>query len=395
MMSTLRLAATSLILLYSLQTTALAQVSADEYIQAIEGAQPQSNEGLGNLTVEELLEELDVPGVSIAIIKDFNIHWAKAYGIADTESGKFVDIETKFQAASISKAVNAIALLKAAQDGLINLDDDINNYLKSWSLPISEYTQHNPVTARMLASHTSGLGDGLGFPGYAPSDRIPTLVQILNGENPSNTGAVRMVRPPATAYHYSGGGTTILQLALIDIYGKPYEEILEQNVLVPLGMVNSTFAQPLQSEDTHNAARAHQHTATAELYKSRIYPELAAAGLWTTPTDLAKLLIDTQLSHRGESNKVLSVYSVQQMLSPVGIGPYAVGYTITKNGEGWYFGHGGSNYGFRANMAAHKVKGYGYVIMTNSSRGLPLITEISRRIQSVYAWDSIDQPIRR
>lgn len=377
------------------QNYAAAQNIADEYIQAVEGVQQQSDERLGNFTIEELLKELEVPGVSIAIIKDFEIHWAKAYGTADTETGELVDTETRFQAASISKVLNAIALLKAAQDGLIDLDEDINNYLKTWKIPRNEFTQNRPVTARLLASHTSGLGDGLGFPGYAPGEQLPTLVQILDGEYPANTVPVRMARPPASAYHYSGGGITILQLALIDVYGKPYDEILEQNVLAPLEMQNSTFAQPLSAEDDLNAARAHPQNTIATSFKWRVYPELAAAGLWTTPTDLAKLLINSQLSNRGDSNKVLTVESVRQMLSPVGIGPYAVGYSIARQGEGWYFGHGGSNFGFLANMEAHKLKGYGYVVMTNSSSGRPLMNEIARRIKQAYSWDSLDQPVRR
>ncbi len=321
-------------LFYLLQNDAAAQNTIDDYIKTIESVQQQSDERLSNYSIEELLVELEVPGVSIAVIKDFAIHWAKAYGTADIKTGKPVDTETKFQAASISKAVNAIALLKAEQDGLIDLDEDINTYLEVWKIPQNEFTYNRAVTARMLASHTSGLGDGFGFPGYAPGDRIPTVVQILNGENPSNTGAVSMARTPSTAYHYSGGGITILQLALIDIYNKPYDEILERNVLVPLGMQNSTFAQPLSAEQDINAARAHQHPAAMDLFKWKVYPELAAAGLWTTPTDLAKLLIDSQLSLQGKSNKVLTEESVQQMLSPVGIGPYAVGYSIVKQGEG-------------------------------------------------------------
>ena len=382
-------------LILVVQNHAFAQASVEDYMQAVESAQQQSNESLGNLTIAELLEELEVPGLSIAIIKDFELHWAKAYGLADSTTGAQADVDTKFQAASISKVLNAIALLKAEQDGLIDIDEDINSYLQTWSIPQSEFTLARPVTAKMLASHTSGLGDGLGFPGYSPEDRLPTLNQILNGESPANTRAVRMARTPATAYHYSGGGVTILQLALIDIYGKSYGDILNQNVLIPLGMHNSTFEQPLSAEKYKNAARAHPQVVDGYPHKWKIYPELAAAGLWTTPSDLAKVLIDTQRTYRGDSNKILTAESVQQMLSPVGVGPYTVGYTIAKNGEGWYFGHGGSNYGFLSDMEAHKSKGYGYVIMTNSSLGRPLLAEISRRIKLAYSWDSLDQPVRR
>jgi len=351
----------------------------------IEQAQTSlGDEELGGLTIGELMREFSVPGLSVAVVRDFQIHWAKGYGTADVETGAGVDTETMFQAASISKPVAAMAVLRAVQDGLFSLDDDINDILESWTLDGSGFTENRPVTPRSLTSHTSGLGDGFGFPGYDPTDAIPTPVQILEGHERSNVGPIFMEREPMSFYEYSGGGVTVMQQALSDARGRPFEEIMRDDVLRPLGMVHSSYEQPIAPERDVNAARAHGRAGESMGAKWHLYPEMAAAGLWTTPTDLARLVIEVQRSAVGESNRVLSEALVQEMLSPVGVGPFAIGFTIAQMGEGWYFGHGGSNWGFRCVLLAHKVKGYGLVIMTNASQGGPVMNEISSRIQRVY-----------
>ena len=391
----LRLSIVFLLTLWGIPNYALSQDSTDELIKIIEDAQYPNRQGLDPYTLDELMDRFGVPGVSIAVIKDFKIHWAKGYGIADVETGVRVNTETLFQAASISKPVNAMAVLKAAQDGKFSMDDDINTILKSWKLPESPFTRNQSVTPRMLASHTSGLGDGLGFPGYDPSDPRPTTIQILDGEKPSNVGPVLLARSPMTAVHYSGGGVTILQLALTDVAGTPYPNILQEYVLGPVGMTQSTFEQPLSPERDKNAARGHGGRGQAMGVKWHVYPELAAAGLWTTPTDLAKFAIEVQRSLRGEANNVLSPTMIKEMLSPVGVGDYAVGFSVSKEGEGWYFTHGGSNWGFRCLLVAHKVKGYGFAIMTNARNGGIITNELKQRIERAYGYDSLDKPVRR
>ncbi len=183
-----------------------------EHIAAVEGEQPSAGtNGLGNLTLDELMERFNVPGVSVAVIRDFEIHWEKGYGIADVETGAPVHTETMFQAASISKPVAAMGVLRAVQDRLFTLDDDINDILHSWMLDGGAFTADRPVTPRSLTSHTSGLGDGFGFPGYDPSDPLPTVVQVLNGHDLSKLGPVFMERPPmsiGTCHEARGGGAT-------------------------------------------------------------------------------------------------------------------------------------------------------------------------------------------
>ena len=370
--------------------------SVEDYIAAVEDAQsePGAN-GLGDLTLEELMARFNVPGVSLAVIHDFEIHWAKGYGVADVVTDQPVDTATLFQAASISKPVAAMGVLKAVQDDVFGLDDDINDILTSWQLEVGEFTRERPVTPRSLTSHTSGLGDGFGFPGYDPGGAIPTVIQILDGEPPSNTRPLFMERPPFSLTEYSGGGATLMQQALADARGRPFEQVLRDDVLAPIGMADSTFEQPLPSDRDRNAARAHDGEGRSRGPKWHVYPEMAAAGLWTTAGDLARFAIEVQKSALGESNKVLSRAMVQEMLTPVGVGDYAVGFSLQKMGQGWYFSHGGSNWGFQSTLLAHKLHGYGLAIMTNADRGGAVMQELSQRIQRAYEWDSLAPPAPR
>lgn len=369
--------------------------SAAECIRVVEGAQHPDRGGFDSLTLEQLMRRLYVPGLSIAVIDDFSLHWARGYGIADVEAGTGVSTETLFQAASISKPVTAMAMLKAVQDGKFGLDDDINTVLRSWQVPEGPYTRERPVTPRTLASHTSGLGDGLGLFGYEPGVPLPTMVQFLEGQPPSNVGPVRLERPPFEVMKYSGGGTTILQLALTDVFAQPFSQIMRDAVLEPLGMTNSTFEQPLSPALDRTAARGHDDKGRSMGSKWRVYPELAAAGLWTTPTDLAKFALEVQRSAQGRSNRVLSRTLVQEMLNPVGIGDFAVGFMIERRGQGWYMRHGGGVSGFACLLHAHKACGYGLVAMTNASNGHTLIEEVLGRVERAYGWDSLDKPVPR
>jgi CubicO group peptidase (beta-lactamase class C family) len=370
-----------------------AQDGAAALIARIEAPQTPNRQGWDPYTLPELMDRFGVPGVSIAVIKDYQIHWTKAYGLADVTAKSPVTQATIFQAASISKPVTAFAVMRLVDAGNLQLDEDVNRYLKSWKVPDNEFTRGRPVALRALLSHTSGTGDGL-FPGYHPSSERPTLVQILNGERPSNVGRVFWERPPFTAFKYSGGGTVIVQLLLTDALGQPFHEIMRELVLDPIGMTSSTYEQPLPPQRDTNAARAHDGRGRAMDAKWHVYPEQAPAGLWTTPADLAKLAIELQKAQRGES-KVLSRAAAQEMVTPVGTGPYAIGFGIEKRNEGWYFGHGGINWGFQCNMQAHRLKGYGLVVMTNSDSGGRLNAEIEARIAAAYNWDSLDKPIPR
>jgi CubicO group peptidase (beta-lactamase class C family) len=364
-------------------------------IARIEAPQSPNRQGFDGLTLPQVLQKVRVPGVSIAVIRNFAVHWAKAYGVADVETGRPVRDDTLFQAASISKPVTAMAALGLVQEGRFSLDDDINTLLKSWHVPRSDLTRDRPVTPRSLLSHTSGADDGFGFPGYDPSAARPTVVQILNGEKPSNVGRVVFARPPFQAFKYSGGGFTIMQLALTDLAGEAFAQIMETRVLTPLGMASSSFEQPLPEVLAVRAARAHNAQGQRMDAPWHVYPEQAAAGLWTTPTDLARFAIGVQRALGGASGSVLAQVMAREMITPTGVGPYAVGFTVEKRNEGWYLLHSGSNWGFRCSLLAHARKGYGLVVMTNGDAGAAVNTEIEARVASAYGWDSLDKPLLR
>lgn len=375
-------------------TAAGFQNAADAFITAIEGPQKRDGE-LAPLTLDEAMRKVGVPGASIAVVKDFEIQWSKGYGVADVTSGAKATPDTLYQAASISKPITAMAVLKAMQDGKLTLDQNVNELLTSWQVPASEFTARQPVTLRGLLSHTSGTDDGFGFPGYNPTAPMPTPVQILKGGKPSNVGAVVVARPPLTAYKYSGGGLTLVQVLLTDVLKRPFADLLRDTVLDPIGMTHSAYEQPLSPERDTNAARGHDRAGAAGDVKWHVYPELAAAGLWTTAPDLARFGIELQKSLQGRSNKVLTRATTLEMATPVGVGPFAIGMDVRNLGEGWYLGHGGSNWGFQCLVLMHKLKGYGFAVMTNSDSGGRLIAELQQRVAAAYQWDTLDKPLRR
>jgi CubicO group peptidase (beta-lactamase class C family) len=344
-------------------------------------------------TIEERMEHYDVPGVSIAVIKDFRVDWAKAYGFADRESQTPVTTGTLFQAASISKPTTGLAVLKCVEDGLLSLDADVNTMLKSWKLPENEFTDSAKVTIAELLSHRAGVTVG-GFAGYTASEPIPTLRQILDGEPPANSPPIRVDILPGTQRRYSGGGFCILQQLLIDTLGKPFPEIMRELVLEPIGMSSSTYELPLGEEKAARAATAYPRDAKPAGVRWHLYPEMAAAGLWTTPVDLAGMIIEVQLSIKGRSNRVLGQAMQTRMLTSVGGSRSGLGFGISRIGTGTYFEHSGGNYGFACYAIGHLNDGYGLVVMTNGARGHLLREEIQNSVGRAYGWEGTLPPYK-
>jgi CubicO group peptidase (beta-lactamase class C family) len=343
-------------------------------------------------TIQERMKFYKVPGVSVAVINNYKVEWARGYGVKDVETNEPVTTETLFQAGSISKSVAAMTALKRVEQGKIALDQNINDKLTSWKLPDNEFTAKRKVTLANLLSHTGGLTVH-GFPGYAVGEKIPTLPQVLDGAAPANTAAVRVDMEPGTKFRYSGGGTTIAQLAIMDIEKKPYPQIAQETVLGPLGMADSTYSQPLPAETRKKAASGHRGNGKPVEGKIHVYPEMAAAGLWTTPTDLARFAIEVQLSLAGKSNKALSKEMTTKMVTPFISDNVGMGFFIEKHGQATYFGHGGADEGFRAQLLVNRDKGYGAAVMVNSDNG-EIMNEIIRAIAKEYQWeDYLPQPL--
>ena len=362
------------------------QANVDAEIKRVEQGllPPVLIKGEPGWSIEDRLKFYKCPGLSVAVIKDFRIVWARAYGVKDLETKEPVTTETLFQAGSISKSVNATIAMKKVEQGKISLDANINDKLTSWKLPENELTAKKPVTLRRLLSHTAGTTVH-GFPGYAITDKLPTLQQVLDGAAPANTAPVRVDLEPGTQYRYSGGGITITQLALTEIEKKAYPEIARETVLRPLNMTNSTYSQPLPADWRPKAATGYRQDGREVEGKIHIYPEMAAAGLWTTPTDLAKFAIEMQLSLAGRSNKILTKQSVETMTTGV-LNNVGLGFFIEKHGSAAYFGHGGSDEGFTSELLVSRDKGYGVAVMVNSDNG-GILREVVRAVAREYGWD--------
>lgn len=325
------------------------------------------------------------PGLSIAVIKDYKIDWARGFGVAEHEEKTPVTENTLFQAASISKPVFAVAVMKLIQDKKLDLDEDVNAYLTSWKVPKNGQWQPR-ITLRQLLSHSAGVGEKeQGFPGYLRSQRLPTTIEILNGVEPANSRPVVVTILPGTQMRYSGGGTTIAQQVIVDVLKKPFPEIMNELVLLPMGMNNSTYEQPLPKRLQSQAATAHFQNNIPVQDKWHVYPEMAAAGLWTTPSDLAKFGIELQLALKGDSKKVLSKESVEKMLTPQISENMGIGFFLRGSGDTIRFEHPGGNEGFRAGAVFYKNLGLGAVFMINSNEG-NLFYELERAIAKEYAW---------
>ncbi|UWZ82206.1 serine hydrolase [Occallatibacter riparius] len=342
-------------------------------------------------TLADRMKELNVPGVSIAVIHNGKIEWARGFGTRDG-SGTPVDAQTMFQAGSISKPLAAMAALHLVQTGKLTLDADINTYLTSWKFPSDPIAAGKPVTLRELLTHTAGTTVH-GFPGYASKDPVPTLIQVLNGEKPANTPAIRTEQPPMKEWKYSGGGYTIMQQAVIDVTHEPFPKLLHDTVLAPIGMTRSTYEQPLPESLRANAATPFRGDGKPVEGGAHTYPEMAAAGLWTTPTDLAKYAIEVELSLEGKANHVLNPDMTRQMVTP-GMGHWGLGLEIGGADADPYFSHGGANEGFRNIFAAYEKNGEGAFVMTNGDNGGQLGDEVMHAIAAEYHWPDWHPTVR-
>jgi CubicO group peptidase (beta-lactamase class C family) len=334
-------------------------------------------------TLADRMTELKVPGVSIAVIHQGKIEWARGFGVRSV-GGPPVTADTMFQAGSISKPLAAMAALRLVQQGKLSLDADVNTYLTSWKFPGDPVTAGKPITLRELLTHTAGTTVH-GFPGYATNEPVPTLVQVLNGEKPANTAAIRSEGPPGVNWKYSGGGYTIMQQVLIDVTKEPFPKLLHDSVLAPIGMSHSTYEQPLPKTFQSFAATPYRGDGKPVDGGAHTYPEMAAAGLWTTPTDLAHYSIEVEQSLQGKANHVLSADMTRQMLTP-GIGHWGLGLEIGGSDANPYFSHGGANEGFRNIFLAYEKSGDGAVVMTSGDAGGLLGDEVMRSIAVEYGW---------
>jgi CubicO group peptidase (beta-lactamase class C family) len=324
------------------------------------------------------------PGVSIAFINNGRIEWARGYGVREAGSRETVTTETLFQAGSISKPVTATIALQMAQAGKFNLDEDVNRKLVSWKVPENEFTKREKVTLRRILSHSAGLTNHAAG-NYAVGAELPTLLQVLDGAKPANTPPIRVDIVPGSRWRYSGGGYGVLQQLIIDAGGKPFPTLAQEIIFDRLKMKHSTFEQPLPERFQNRAAVGHNRAGERIVGNWIVFPEMAAAGLWSTPSDLARFALEVQQSKIGKSNKILTAQTTDQMLTRQ-IENWGLGFVVEGAGRSARFSHGGDTEGYKCLLVMYQNTGQGAVIMTNSDRGERLTDEIMRSVAREYGW---------
>jgi CubicO group peptidase (beta-lactamase class C family) len=358
------------------------QASKDSSIARVENgllprAVPKAQVGKRSSIVERMKYH-GIPAMSLAVIEDGHIAWARAYGVRDRDNKVPVTTETLFQAASLSKPVSALGALALVQAQRVDLAGDVRQWLRSW-------TPDQGVTLRQLLSHTAGLTVS-GFAGYVPGMPLPTTVQILNGEKPANNGPVRAAASPGTKVSYSGGGYVAVQQLIMDVTQSPYDEYMQRSVLSPLTMTHSGFEQPLPSDRARLAAWGHRRDGSTLEGNWMIQPELAPAGLWTTPSDLAQVIIELQDALAGRPSRLLTQASAREMLTArvdnAGFGVFLTG----PNGASRRFIHSGRNAGFDAMLVGYKKGRQGAVVMINRNNNEGFIEEVLESVAREYKW---------
>ncbi len=346
--------------------------------------QPPATSDQTGTDYEKLLEEANlpsrmvahgVPGISFAIILDGQLDWARGYGIIQAGKPEKVNTETMFSVGSVSKVGTAVLTLKLQEQGVLDIDADVNTYLESWKVPTNEFTQEKAVTLRHIMSHTAGLTVH-GFADFSPNESLPTTVQILNGSSPAKNSRVYVNIPVGSSFRYSGGGTTIEQMMIEDLTGLPFHRAAQDLLFGPTNMQRSSYQNPLPAS-FGSIAKAHNNNgrpvALPRGYQSM--PEAAASGLWTTPSDFAKVMIMLMEAYEGKDG-LLSPETVQDMMTSVSPGDYGLGPRMRKADGDVLFSHGGANDSYRAQFVGSCKTKNGIVIFTNGASGTALIREL-------------------
>jgi len=325
-----------------------------------------------------------VPGVSVAVIDKYAIEWAKGYGVERAGTELPITPNLLFQSASISQSVTVWSILQFVELGKINLDTDVNVYLSSWKIPPSSVTEETKVTPRHLMSHSAGLVS-LQLAGYPFGKTMPAVLDVLEGQKPSDSPGVYVYKTPGSEAEYSELGYAVLQQLLEDLEGAPFHKILAETVLKPLDMNQSTFEIPLPDIMRTKTVVGHNRQGEPVEEGWFYYPVAAASGLWSTPSDLCLFAIDVMKTAMGQSQTVVSPESARMMLTPQR-GNQGLGFEVYDTGENLYFFQRGSTEGYECCMVAYPSRGQGVVIMANSDNGAYLIDEILRSVSDAYKW---------
>jgi CubicO group peptidase (beta-lactamase class C family) len=341
-------------------------------------------------SLTERMRETHTPGVSIAFFEDGRIVWARGWGLADVASGRRVTPETLFQAGSISKPVTAFGALILVQNGALDLDQDVNARLTGWQVPPSAFTAEQKVTLRRLLSHTAGLTVH-GYNGYPPGAPVPTTIEVLNGAPRANSVPVVSNAVPGAQWAYSGGGYVATQLLMSEVENTPFPALMHRLVLGPAHMASSTYDQPPEGPLGSRLATGYRDSGEPVEGGHHLYPEMAAAGLWTTPSDLARFAIAVQASVADQASALLNPALARAMTTRT-LNNWGLGVNLGPPDGPAMVEHGGDDQGFNAELTAFTSgKRQGVAIMTNGDGGGTLIREILAAVAQSYGW-SIDKP---
>ena len=332
-------------------------------------------------SIDETLKLLNIPSASIALIDEGRIAFARAYG-------KDATPDTLYQAASLSKFVAAIGAMRLVENGTLKLDEDVNDRLTSWKVPSNSFDATHKATLRGLLSMTGGIGVP-GFLGYAVGSPLPTLRQILDGTPPASSQPVTVIAVPGSAYHYSGGGYEIAEALMQDATGKPFPQLMRELVLDPMGMTGSSFDQPPDGALMSRATSGHFGDGKELPGRWHLFPEHAAAGLWSTPTDIAKLLVQLAHTWQGFSSIFLHRQTLQEILTRQNGGPYGLGAAIAGDGASLVLMKRGQNIGYQGYLILYPATGQGMVVMTNSDNGSKLAEALIKRAAAAYDWPDL------
>lgn len=334
--------------------------------------------------VEAKMRQAGVTGLSLAVMHEGKIVKAKGYGFTEKGGRKAVTVDTLFQAASVSKPVAALGALRLVEQGVLSLDGDVNTVLKKWKVPENEFTKDEKVTLRGILSHTAGLTVH-GFGGYEAGTPMPKLRQVLDGAEPANSAPVRVESVPGSAWSYSGGGYTVMQQVMLDTTQKPFPQFMAEAVLGPLGMKSSTYEQPLPASRAAHAATGYYANGTLVNGRWHVYPEMAAAGLWTTASDLLRFVVGIRQAFAGESKSVISQAMARQMLT-VQMDDDGLGLFLSGSGDSLCFSHNGRNEGFDSMVMGYARKAQGIAILINANDDSGMMGELVREISAMHHW---------
>jgi CubicO group peptidase (beta-lactamase class C family) len=332
----------------------------------------------------ERMKECHTSAISITTIENNEVRDVYTHGVKRRGKKEKITVDTLFQAGSISKPVFAVAVMRLVERGTFDIDKDVSEYLVDYETPMYDNQKHK-ITLRQILSHHAGLNLH-GFFGYQHEQKIPTVEQILNGAFPANNLKLKLIRNPGTGFQYSGGGYVLAQKMVTDVCKHEFCELMNDLVLSPFSMTHSTYSQPLPKDRFKEIALGYYQYNLQIPGGYNINPELSAAGLWATPSDLAKFGIEIMKALKNES--ILLEKKTAELMTTAAYenSSYGLGFATDKCQKGTTFGHGGSNIGYHSNMIFCPNNGSGMVVMQNSDIGRGIRDEVTNAFKETYGW---------